>query len=84
VSSGIHIGTIPVIGTLLGKFGHFSDSSEMVDSRGVLDSSPGRSFLTPKITCFDRFGQEAQKRETGSIESGEISGGGSGGSRAGP
>jgi len=24
---------------------------------GALGSSPGGSFLTPEITCFDRFGQ---------------------------
>jgi len=33
--------------TFLRELSHFSDSSETVDSRGVL-SSPGRSFLTPK------------------------------------
>jgi len=51
---------------------------KMVDSEGALGSSQGRSFLAPEITCFDRFDQVGQKRETGSIRYGEISGGSGG------
>jgi len=47
----------------------------------VMGSSPGRSFLAPKITCFlPGWAREAQNRETGSIRSGGISMGGPGGS----
>jgi len=41
---------------------------------GVLSSSPERSFLAREMTYLDGFGQEAQKRETGSIGSEGISG----------
>jgi len=55
----------------------------MVESRGVLGSSPRRSFLAPNITCLAGLGKEAQKRETGGIRSEEdLRGGGSGGSWA--
>jgi len=41
-----------------------------VDSKGDLDSSPGRSFLTPKSRVFlTGLAREAQERETGSIRS---------------
>jgi len=39
-------------------------------SKGAVSTSSGRSFLAPKFTYFDRLAREAQKRETGSIESG--------------
>jgi len=47
----------------------------MVESKGVLGSSPGRSFLAPQITCFFAgLDWEAQKRETGGIRSeGDLS-----------
>jgi len=50
---------------------------------GYLGSSPERSFLTPNITYLTGLAREAQKRETGSIESEGDLKGGYGGSRAG-
>jgi len=46
------------------------DLGEPVDSRILLGSNPERSFLAAEIAYFVGFGQEAHKRETGSIESG--------------
>jgi len=47
-----------------------------VDSKGVLGSSPGRSFLAPKSRVFLLVGQGAQERESGSIRSeGDLRGG---------
>jgi len=41
----------------------------------VLGSSPGRSFLTRESPILTDLAREAQKRETGSIESdGDIKG----------
>jgi len=45
---------------LLDKFGHFSDSSEPADSNDALDSSPGRSFLTPKSRVLTGLTREVQ------------------------
>jgi len=41
-----------------------------VDSEGVLGSSPGGSFSDTGIAYLMGLAREAQKRETGSIESG--------------
>jgi len=60
---------------------HFTDSSRNGVLRGALGSSLGGSFLVPRITYFGRFGQEVQKRETGSIESGGDPRGGPRGSQ---
>jgi len=38
--------------------------------RGAVGTSPGRSFLAPKFTYLPGLAMMAQKRETGSIESG--------------
>jgi len=40
-----------------------------MDSMGALGSSPGRSFLALEIAYLSGLVREAQKRETGSIES---------------
>jgi len=59
------------------NLGHFTDSSRNGVLGGTLGSSLGRSFLEPRITYFAGLGQGSSERETVSIESGEISGGGS-------
>jgi len=56
----------------------------MVESRGVLGSSPKRSFLAPKSRVLAGLGREAQKRETGSIDSEGDLRDGSGGSEVDP
>jgi len=53
----------------------------MVFLRGALGSSLEWSFLSAQITYFGGFGWEAQKRETGGIESDGDLRGGSGWSR---
>jgi len=39
------------------NLGHFTDSSRNGVSEGALGSSLGGSFLVPRITYFDGFGQ---------------------------
>jgi len=46
-------------------------------TRDALCSNPERSFLAPEIAYLAGLAREAQKRETGSIESGGRSQGGS-------
>jgi len=48
---------------------------ESVYSKSILGSSPRRSFLALEIAYLPCLARLAQKRETGSIESGWISGG---------
>jgi len=47
--------TNSVLDTFLYKLIHFSDLSETAYSGGVLGTSPGGSFLTPKSRVFDGF-----------------------------
>jgi len=62
----------------LRKFGHFTDLGGNGVLRDTMGSSLGVSILTPKITCLTSLTKEAQKRESGGIDSEVISGGVSG------